>query len=346
MTEADQSRKEVDSSRSLILSAKIHVSKIGTWNCKRDKKAWLQRKAQQAQSAANRNDSRTLYRIVKELSSTGNANSIPIKNKEGKTLASEEEQNARWVEYFQEVLNQPDPPSLIDFSEEDIMESLDLDTGQITEAEVFRAINALKNGKAAGIDNISHELLKYSQQDTTKQLTHLFNKIWLQNKCPRTGAKGCIRTSNSYTDHFSIFSGVRQGCILSALLFLLTVDFVMRKAMNKATFGVKWNDNRLTDLDFADDLALLGDTAQSLQEMTESLTETAAKVGLRVGSEKTKVMSIHDERPMNLQMNHQTAEEVSSFTYLGSIISKDGDTELDITCRLGKARSVFQRLKK
>ncbi|XP_072177203.1 uncharacterized protein [Diadema setosum] len=96
----------------------------------------------------------------------------------------------------------------------------------------------------------------------------------------------------------------------------------MRKAMSNATFRVKWNDNRLTDLDFADDLTLLGNTAQSLQEMTDSLTETAAKV------------------------NGQTAEEVSNFTYLGRIISKDGDTELDITCRLGKARSVFQRLRK
>ncbi|XP_072167451.1 uncharacterized protein [Diadema setosum] len=335
-SQRDQSKTEQERNQQAQIYSDLDV-KVKK-QCKRDKKAWLQRKAQEAQRAANRNDSRSLYRIVKELSGTGNANSIPIKNKEGKTLASEEEQNARWVEHFQEVLNQPDPPSLIDFSEEDVMEPLDLDTGQITEAEVLRAIKALKNGKAAGIDNITPELLKYSQQDTTKQLTHLFSKIWTAEQVPEDWSKGVIVKLPK--------KGVRQGCTLSPLLFLLTIDFVMRKVMNKATFGVKWNDNRLTDLDFADDLALLGDTAQSLQKMTDSLTETAAKVGLRVSSEKTKVMSIHDERPMNLQVNHQTAEEVSSFTYLGSIVSKNGDTELDIICRLGKARSVFQRLKK
>ena len=60
-------------------------------------------------------------------------------------------------------------------------------------------------------------------------------------------------------------TGVWQGCIISPLLlFLLTIDFVMHQATSDPLHGIPWNTRRLTDLDFADDLALLGENAKSL----------------------------------------------------------------------------------
>ena len=46
---------------------------------------------------------------------------------------------------------------------------------------------------------------------------------------------------------------------------------------------------------------------------------------------------------MVLKVNQQEAE-VENFTYLGSSISNKGATERDVSCQLGKAASVFQRL--
>ncbi len=114
--------------------------------------------------------------------------------------------------------------------------------------------------------------------------------------------------------------------------------------MNDPTFGIKWNVTRLSDLHFADDLALLGDSVESLQAMTNNLPNTAAKVGLKISTEKTKIMSVKKDHPITVQVNNQNAEEVESFTYLGSNISNKGNTELDIFSRLGKANSVFRRL--
>ena len=165
----------------------------------------------------------------------------------------------------------------------------------------------------------------------------IFKNLYLNSSC-------CIKTGTSHTEFFDIVSGVRQGCILSPLLFLLTIDFVMRTAMNDTSFGIKWNAARLTDLDFADDLALLGDTPESLQAMTDNLASMAAKVGLRINTQKTKVMAVKEGNPITVQVNNQTAEEVDSFTYLGSNISNKGDTAQDIHSRLGKASAVFRKL--
>ena len=108
--------------------------------------------------------------------------------------------------------------------------------------------------------------------------------------------------------------------------------------------GIPWNTRCLTDLDFADDLALLGENAKSLQSMTDNLANTAEKVGLSISTEKTKVMSVREQQPMTLKVNQQEAEEVENFTYLRSSISNKGATEQDISCQQGKAASVFQRL--
>ena len=71
--------------------------------------------------------------------------------------------------------------------------------------------------------------------------------------------------------------------------------------------GIPWNTRNLTDLEFADDLALLGENAKSLQSVTDNLTSTAAKVGLMISTKKTKVMSVGEQQLMALKVNQQGA---------------------------------------
>uniref|UniRef100_A0A672M130 Reverse transcriptase domain-containing protein n=1 Tax=Sinocyclocheilus grahami TaxID=75366 RepID=A0A672M130_SINGR len=153
-------------------------------------------------------------------------------------------------------------------------------------------------------------------------------------------------TDTGHTDFFAIETGVRQGCILSPFLFIVALDFVMRKAMVRPNAGIDCDgQNRLTDLDFADDIALLAENSCHLQEITSSLHEEAAKVGLHISAEKSKVMHISAQADMpRIKVDGSDIEEVSRFMYLGSTIGQDGDAEIDVKCRIGKATSVFQQM--
>jgi len=71
----------------------------------------------------------------------------------------------------------------------------------------------------------------------------------------------------------------------------------MHRTMDKPEYGIIWqNQNRLTDQDFADDIAILAEEENVCQEMTTKLEEQSAQVGLNISREKTKVMGI-TQRP-------------------------------------------------
>jgi len=97
---------------------------------------------------------------------------------------------------------------------------------------------------------------------------------------------------------FDIVSDVKQDCILSPFLFLMVIDFVMRKTMEGKDFGISWDHRRLADLDFADDIALLDYTHGALQDMTNRLHGLGKKVGLRISDGKTKTMTVGKQHVM------------------------------------------------
>ena len=54
------------------------------------------------------------------------------------------------------------------------------------------------------------------------------------------GQEATVRTGHGTTDWFQIGKGVRQGCILSACLFNLHAEYIMRKAgLDEAQAGIK-----------------------------------------------------------------------------------------------------------
>ena len=58
--------------------------------------------------------------------------------------------------------------------------------------------------------------------------------------------------------------------------------------MDNPQFGIWWRDTRLTDLDFADDLALIAEKFDVMQPMTGKLSELSENVGVRISKKRKK----------------------------------------------------------
>ena len=99
----------------------------------------------------------------------------------------------------------------------------------------------------------------------------------------------CARTQEGYIRYFCIMSGVKQGCILSPFLFALVPDFILA---NCTGFGIQIGEGKqLADLDFADDIALMESNKTKLQDLLDTIRENAGRHGLKINTEKTKIMA-------------------------------------------------------
>jgi len=67
---------------------------------------------------------------------------------------------------------------------------------------------------------------------------------------------------------FDILTGVLQGCILFPFLFIILIDFLMRKTVDGRDYGITWGTEKLAELDFANSIALISDSSAALQNMT------------------------------------------------------------------------------
>ena len=83
-------------------------------------------------------------------------------------------------------------------------------------------------------------------------------------------------------------TGVRQGCLLSPLLFLMALDWVSRQAFGDNKTGIQFTLlQKLEDLDFADDMVLLSQKITHMREKFMALVEQATRVGLKINASKT-----------------------------------------------------------
>ena len=138
-------------------------------------------------------------------------------------------------------------------------------------------------------------------------------------------------------------SGVKQGCNMSGFLFLLVIDWIMRKATADNNTGIRWKfTSKLEDLDFADDIALISNNRQQIHAKTDRVNNIAGSTGFKINTSKTQVMRIHPTSDAPVTLNGKDLEEVDSFIlYLGATVDKRGGAADDMKRRLGLAWIAF-----
>ena len=80
------------------------------------------------------------------------------------------------------------------------------------------------------------------------------------------GQEAIIRTGHGTTDRFQVGKGEHQGCLLSACLFNLYAEYIMRNAgLEEAQAGIKIAGRNINNLRYADDTTLMTESEEELK---------------------------------------------------------------------------------
>ena len=108
-----------------------------------------------------------------------------------------------------------------------------------------------------------------------------------------TDISSCVINNGFTTSYFKLKCGVRQGCPLSALLFIMaaeTLAISIRK--NKNIKGINFNENEVKLTQLADDTTLFLKDIQSLQIALNLLYMFYKGSGLKLNYSKTEILSL------------------------------------------------------
>jgi Reverse transcriptase (RNA-dependent DNA polymerase) len=162
-----------------------------------------------------------------------------------------------------------------------------------------------------------------------------------------TGTTARIRTQNGLSPSFDTSSGVRQRCMLAPDLFCSVIDWLMLLLMQLCpdNLGVDVGGFLFTDIDYADDAALLTEDPDNWRDVLNCYEAAACSMGLHTNWLKTKLQNIGAGlNPDPVSMCNQRVEPVKKFTYLGSDVDSEGYSTPEIRRRLGMANSIMGQL--
>ena len=117
----------------------------------------------------------------------------------------------------------------------------------------------------------------------------------------------------------------------------------MRNAgLEEAQAGIKIARRNINNIIYAGDTTLLAESEDELTSLLIKVKEESEKVGLKLNSQKTKIMA---SSPItSWQIEGETMETVRDFIFLGSRITADGDCSHEIKRRLLLGRKAMTNL--
>jgi hypothetical protein len=170
-------------------------------------------------------------------------------------------------------------------------------------------------------DRISRPLLwhKLQQHGISPKLLSALKSLYQEVKC-------CVRVNGHNTDWFKVSVGLKQGCLISPLLFNLYINDLVAE-INSLNCGIPVDDEFISLLLYADDIALLAPCEDYLQRMLDRLHEWCLQWRLVVNIEKSQV--VHFRRGPSMprsdflfKCGENQLKTVEKYRYLGLVFTE------------------------
>lgn len=157
----------------------------------------------------------------------------------------------------------------------------------------------------------------------------------------------CVKLEGGLTSVFPSSIGVKQGCVMSPILFNLFIrdlPDIFDVSCDSATL----HDKSISCLMFADDLVIISLSALGLQNSLDKLSAYCETWQLRVNLKKTKIMIFNKSGkllPLLFNYGGEPVETVRSYTYLGIVFSICGSFRQAIDHLTQQAHKALFKLK-
>lgn len=137
-----------------------------------------------------------------------------------------------------------------------------------------------------------------------------------------------LKSNTILSEPFEICSGVKQGDGLSPVVFILTLQYALRKTVEKHdnTIGIQG----LQILPYADDIAIIGRNERDIEKYLKNLQQVTNELGLKLNDQKTEYLILNkdeEEQPSSVTLNNKEYKVVKEYKYLGSNINTANDIE-------------------
>ena len=191
-------------------------------------------------------------------------------------------------------------------------------------------------------DKVRHEklvqILKTKNIDK-RDLRIITNLYWNQ--------RAQIVIDNEPSTEIEIRRGVRQGCIMSPLLFNVYSEAIFEEALISQSEGIIINGKTINNIRYADDTVIMASSAEQLQLLLNKTNSFCEEYGLKMNIKKTKYMIITKKTNIqtSIHLGDVPIERVYKYKYLGTWISEKNDQTTEIKTRIEMARNAFVKMK-
>lgn len=155
----------------------------------------------------------------------------------------------------------------------------------------------------------------------------------------------CVRVGESYSDWFETFVGLRQGCNLSPVLYLIFINELVR-ALEECGVGVQIALDLVCALLFADDLVLLAEDSQDLQKLLDVASNYARNWRFVFNSKKSHVFVFGPSQSLTspLRLGEVVLDERKETRYMGLDLVPDLSWTMHKAGIVTRARAAMSRL--